>query len=64
MESFTRRTFTAMVELVREEALGRGLMDPARWAQGIADLHRTAEDDGVFLYTFFKGVGMRPVVER
>lgn len=64
VESFTRRTFTAMVELVREEALGRGLMDPARWAQGIADLHRTAEDDGVFLYTFFKGVGMRPVVER
>jgi hypothetical protein len=29
-------------------------MDAAHWRQAIADLHRTAQADGVFNYTFFK----------
>ena len=56
VDGFTRKTFNAMVEGVREEALARGLIDPQAWDEGICDLHRTAEPDGVFCYTFFKAV--------
>lgn len=57
VDGFTRRTFTAMVEGVGEQALEHGLIDETTWAAGIRDLYRTAEDDGTFCYTFFKGVG-------
>lgn len=56
IEGFTRRTFTAMIEGVREPALAAGLIDAALFDRGISDLHRTAEADGVFCYTFFKAV--------
>jgi SAM-dependent methyltransferase len=56
VDGFTRRTFTAMIEGVREPALAAGLIDPERFDAGVRDLHRTTEDDGVFCYTFFKGV--------
>jgi SAM-dependent methyltransferase len=59
VEGFTRNTFTAMVEGVREEALAAGLVDTAGWSRGIAGLRRAGERDGVFCYTFFKGVGTR-----
>lgn len=59
VEGFTLRTFTAMVEGVREEALGQGLVSEIEWEQGVADLHRTAEQDGVFCYTFFRVVAFR-----
>jgi len=59
VDGFTRKTFTAMVEGVGEQAVGQGLMDAASWAAGIRDLYRTAEDDGTFCYTFFKAVGLR-----
>jgi len=59
VDGFTRKTFTAMVEGVGERAVGQGLMDEASWAAGIRDLHRAAEDDGTFCYTFFKAVGLR-----
>jgi SAM-dependent methyltransferase len=59
VDGFTRRTFTAMVEGVGEQAVGQGLMDAADWAAGIRDLYRTAEDDGTFCYTFFKAVALR-----
>ena len=58
-DGFTRKTFTAMVEGVGEQAVGRGLMDAASWAAGISDLYRAAEQDGTFCYTFFKAVGLR-----
>ena len=61
IEGFTRNTFTAMVEGVRERALELGLIDLETWDGGIADLHRTAEADGTFCYTFFKGVGTNRV---
>ena len=57
MERFTRRTFTAMIEGVRQPAIAAGLIEPGRFDAGIRDLYRTAESDGVFCYTFFKGVG-------
>jgi hypothetical protein len=57
VDGFTRKTFTAMIEGVRETALAADLIAPERFDQGVADLHRTTEADGVFCYTFFKGVG-------
>ena len=56
VDGFTRRTFTAMVEGVREGAIAAGMADPERFDAGIRDLERTAEADGTFSYTFFKGV--------
>jgi SAM-dependent methyltransferase len=58
VEGFTRRTFTAMVEGVRTAALAAGITDAARFEAGVRDLYRTAEADGVFCYTFFKGVAV------
>jgi SAM-dependent methyltransferase len=60
VEGFTRRTFTAMIEGVREPAIAAGLAEPAAFDAGVRALHRTAQPDGVFSYTFFKGVGVRP----
>jgi SAM-dependent methyltransferase len=59
VEGFTRKTFTAMIEGVRESAVHAGLTDPGTFDAGIRDLRRTAEADGVFCYTFFKGVGQK-----
>jgi trans-aconitate methyltransferase len=59
VEGFTRRTFTAMIEGVRAPAIAAGLIDAERFDAGVRDLHRTTEADGVFCYTFFKGVGVR-----
>jgi SAM-dependent methyltransferase len=57
VEGFTKKTFTAMVEGVREEAIKAGLVEAAVFDQGVRDLYRTAETDGTFCYTFFKGTG-------
>jgi trans-aconitate methyltransferase len=56
VDGFTRKTFTAMIDGVRGSAIESGLADPASFDAGIRDLYRTAEPDGVFCYTFFKGV--------
>jgi SAM-dependent methyltransferase len=61
VEGFTRKTFTAMIEGVRESAVTAGLISERDFAAGVRDLYRTAEDDGVFCYTFFKGVGVKEV---
>ncbi len=62
VDGFTLRTFTAMIEGVRELAITSGLADAVGFDAGITDLRRTAEADGVFCYTFFKGVGIKRVV--
>jgi len=54
VEGFTKNTFTAMIEGIREKALAAGIMDRESFDKGIRDLYRTAESDGVFCYTFFK----------
>ncbi|MBA2305225.1 MAG: methyltransferase domain-containing protein [Acidobacteria bacterium] len=59
VEGFTKNTFTAMVEGVRERALAEGLIDETTWDKGIEDLYRTAEDGGTFCYTFFKAVATK-----
>jgi SAM-dependent methyltransferase len=59
VEGFTKKTFTAMIEGVRGSAIEAGLLAPEAFDAGIRALYRTAEADGVFCYTFFKGVGRR-----
>ena len=60
VDGFTRKTFTAMIEQVREQALAARLITPARFDEGIRALHRCAEPDGVFCYTFFKAFAAKP----
>jgi hypothetical protein len=57
VEGFTRRTFTAMIEGVREAALKARMITAERFDEGIRALYRSAEADGVFCYTFFKAYG-------
>jgi SAM-dependent methyltransferase len=57
VEGFSRNTFIAMVEGVREQALGCGLMSAEIWDRGIADLYGATGPGGTFCYTFFKAIG-------
>jgi ubiquinone/menaquinone biosynthesis C-methylase UbiE len=59
VDGFTKKTFTAMIEGVRDPAIKAGMVEPGLFDAGIRALYRTAEIDGVFCYTFFKGVGRR-----
>jgi SAM-dependent methyltransferase len=56
VDGFTRKTFAAMIEGIRESVIQQGMMDPDTFEKGVRDLFRTAEPDGVFCYTFFKAV--------
>lgn len=60
VDGFTRKTFIAMVEGVREQAIEHGLITEAAWRRGIADLYRSADSDGTFCYTFLKATGRKP----
>jgi hypothetical protein len=57
VDGFTRKTFTAMIEGIRESAVEAGISGVEAFDEGVRDLHRTAQADGVFCYTFFKGLG-------
>jgi SAM-dependent methyltransferase len=59
VDGFTKKTFTAMIEGVRDSALEKGLASPDVFDRGIRDLYATAESNGVFCYTFFKAVANR-----
>lgn len=59
VDGFTRKTFTAMVEGVGQQAIAQQLIEPEAWTRGVRDLYRTAEEDGTFCYTFFKAVGWK-----
>ncbi|OPY86998.1 MAG: Demethylrebeccamycin-D-glucose O-methyltransferase [Smithella sp. PtaU1.Bin162] len=59
VEGFTKKTFTAMIEGVRETAIDSGMIAKEIFEKGIRDLYRTTEADGVFCYTFFKAVGKK-----
>jgi ubiquinone/menaquinone biosynthesis C-methylase UbiE len=59
VEGFTKNTFTAMVEGIREQAIAAELMTPEDFNKGIRDLYRTTLADGTFCYTFFKAVGIK-----
>jgi SAM-dependent methyltransferase len=59
VESFTAKTFIAMIAGVRHAAIAAGLTTARRFDAGLRDLRRATRADGVFCYTFFKGVGSR-----
>jgi hypothetical protein len=59
VEGFTRNTFTAMIEGVREEAISEKLIDKVVFDKGVTDLYKTAGPGGVFCYTFFKATGIK-----
>jgi SAM-dependent methyltransferase len=60
VSGFIKKTFVAMIEGVRESAIEAGVIDAEAFDAGIRDLYRTCEVDGVFCYTFFKGLGTKP----
>jgi ubiquinone/menaquinone biosynthesis C-methylase UbiE len=59
VDGFTKKTFTAMIEGVRNSAIAAGIIDPTDFDKGIEDLYRTTRPDGVFCYTFFKAIAQR-----
>ena len=59
VEGFTKNTFIAMVEGVGRQAIDSKIIDKAQWEKGITDLYRSAESDGTFCYTFFKGIAYK-----
>jgi len=60
VDGFTKRTFTAMVEGVRDAAMSSGLIEAAAFDRGIEDLYATAKPGGTFSYTFFKAFAVVP----
>jgi trans-aconitate methyltransferase len=56
-DGFTEKTFIAMIEGIREPAIKARMIDTDAFDAGIRDLHRTAQTDGTFCYTFFRGTG-------
>jgi hypothetical protein len=58
IEGFTKNTFTAMIEGVRQASVEAGLATEETFDEGIRALYRTTEEDGVFCYTFFKAISM------
>lgn len=59
VEGFIKNTFTAMIKGVRDTSLESGLIDEKTFDEGIKGLYRTAENDGVFCYTFFKAIAKK-----
>lgn len=59
VDGFSKKTFISMVEGVRDQAITLNLVDNKTWDQGINDLYRATEDDGVFCYTFFKAKAVK-----
>ena len=58
VEGFTKNTFTAMIEGIRDTAVASGMITSTAFEKGVKDLYRTCEPDGVFCYTFFKAVAV------
>ena len=56
IQGFTRNTFIAMVNSVRDKEVRQGMMTESEWQQGIADMERTTAPEGTFCYSFFKAV--------
>ncbi len=59
-DAFTLRTFTAMIEGVRDAAIEAGFSSAERFDAGLRGLRRAAQPDGVFGYSFFKAVAIKP----
>jgi hypothetical protein len=53
VEGFTKNTFTAMIEGLRNVAIEAGLIEPDVFDDGVRGLYRPCEADGVFLLYIF-----------
>jgi SAM-dependent methyltransferase len=60
VDGVIRKTFTPMIEGVRAAATSAGFIEPERFDAGIAHLYRLTGPDGVFCYTLFKAVAVKP----
>jgi SAM-dependent methyltransferase len=56
VEGFSRKTFIAMVDGIKDKVIQQGLMSKSAWEKGIADLYKATGPEGTFVYTFFKAV--------
>jgi ubiquinone/menaquinone biosynthesis C-methylase UbiE len=59
VEGFTKKTFNAMIEGIKEQAINEKMIEEKEWNKGISALFRTSQKNGVFCYTFFKAVGIK-----
>jgi ubiquinone/menaquinone biosynthesis C-methylase UbiE len=59
VEGFTKKTFTAMIKGISENAVSQKLIGRDTMEKGIRDLYKTTEGGGTFCYTFFKGLGVK-----
>ena len=59
VDGFIRKTFTAMIEGVRDAAVQAGMIDAQVFDAGVRALYRTSESDGAFCYSFFKGIAQK-----
>ena len=48
-----------MIEGIKEKVIKKGIIDEDTFNKGIGDLYKTTLKDGVFCYTFFKGIGYK-----
>ncbi len=60
VSGFTEKTFIAMIQGVRDQAIAAGLISADDFDEGIRELSRSALIDGTFSYTFYKGWGIVP----
>lgn len=58
-KGFTEKTFTAMIEGIKQRAIEAKILTQEEFDEGIKGLKRTAEQDGVFCYTFFKATAVK-----
>ena len=54
VDGFTKNTFTAMIEGLRESSIAAGLISGTTFDDGIRALYRTTEQDGFFATRFLK----------
>ena len=58
-ENFILKTFTAMIEGMKDKIVSSAIEKEGVMDKGINDLKRTNEPYGTFSYTFYKGVGRK-----
>lgn len=59
VEGFTKKTYIAMVEGVKKQAIDYGMISRREWDKGIKDLRKSSKSGGVFYYAFFKGIACK-----
>ena len=58
-DGFIKNTFTAMIRGISEEAVAKMIISKEEMQEGIKDLLATANEGGIFCYTFFKAIARK-----